>query len=219
MPKRERRTRSKRPASSTSQSSVFLNIPYDLRFTRLYLAYIAEISAFGLLPRAVIEIPGGNRRLDRILDLIHSCRYSIHDLSRVELDRRNPCTPRFNMPFELGLAIASTEISSSLHEWFVYEAQDYRLQKSLSDLNGTDPFIHGGRIEGVLGQLCGTFLRIDRQPNVTQMRRIYRLLKRNLPKLMSEAGAISPFDARVFRDLCVLAIEAANRWVPPVLAH
>jgi hypothetical protein len=52
-----------------------------------------------------VEIPGGARRLDRILRLIRSCRYSFHDLSRVELDRNPPPTPRFNMPFELGLAI------------------------------------------------------------------------------------------------------------------
>jgi len=49
---------------------------------------------------------GGARRLDRIFDLIKSCRYSFHDLSRVELDVRGLASPRFNLPFELGLAVA-----------------------------------------------------------------------------------------------------------------
>ncbi len=70
--------------------SAFLNIPYDDAFQSLYLAYIAGITAFGLVPRATLEIPGGARRLDRIFDLISSCRYSFHDLSRVELDVRRP---------------------------------------------------------------------------------------------------------------------------------
>jgi hypothetical protein len=68
----------------------------------VYLAYIAALTAKGLAPRTTIEIPGSVRRLDRILELIASCRYSFHDLSRVELGRSRPRAPRFNMPFELG---------------------------------------------------------------------------------------------------------------------
>src|SRR5882672_2242877 len=64
--------------------SVFLNIPYDAGFENLLLAYIAAISAFGFTPRATLEIPFGQRRLDRILALIHEAQYSIHDLSRVQ---------------------------------------------------------------------------------------------------------------------------------------
>jgi hypothetical protein len=39
------------------------------------------------------------------VDLIRSCGYSLHDLSRVKVDLRRPRTPRFNMPFELGLTV------------------------------------------------------------------------------------------------------------------
>jgi len=84
------------------RDSAFLNVPYDGRYKDLYLAFIAGLTAFGLDPRATLEVPGGERRLDRIFELITSCQYSFHDLSRVELDRRSPPTPRFNMPFELG---------------------------------------------------------------------------------------------------------------------
>ncbi len=37
----------------------------------------------------------------------------------------------------------------SKHVWFVCESRNYRLAKSLSDLNGTDPFIHDGTVEGI----------------------------------------------------------------------
>jgi hypothetical protein len=113
--------------------SVFLNIPYDSPFENLYLAYIAGVSSFGLKPRAALEIPSSKRRLDRILDLIQDCAYSIHDLSRVELDRTPPLTPRFNMPFELGLTVALEKVAIPRHVWVVCESKRFRLKKSLTD--------------------------------------------------------------------------------------
>jgi len=47
------------------------------------------------------------------------------------------------MPFELGLSVAYEKSSKKRkHEWFVCESMNFRLAKSLSDLNGTDPYIH-----------------------------------------------------------------------------
>ena len=87
-------------------ASVFINVPYDEPYTDLFLALIAGLCSFGLDPRAALECASGERRLDRIFKLMMTCRYSLHDLSRVELDLGLPPTPRFNMPFELGLMIA-----------------------------------------------------------------------------------------------------------------
>ena len=133
---------------------MFLNIPYDKRFRRLYLAYIVGLTQLGLQPYATLGIPGGAQRLDRILALIQGCRYSIHDLSRVQLDRVAPSTPRFNMPCELGMTVTWQILNPSRHTWFVFESRNRRLQKSLSDLNGTDPNIHEGTVEGVMRELC-----------------------------------------------------------------
>jgi hypothetical protein len=196
------------------EAEVFLNIPYDARFGRLFRAYICGTSAFGLVPRATLEIPGGARRLDRIFQLIQSCEYAIHDLSRVELDRTPPCTPRFNMPFELGLSVAHDKASkNATHEWFVCESMNFRLTKSLSDLNGTDPYIHGGTVEGVFAQLRNMFVRSDRQPSIPQMWTIYREVSRALPVILHAAGPASLYSARVFRDLCVAASDSADRIV------
>jgi hypothetical protein len=52
--------------SNPFRPSVFLNLPYDRKFERLFLAYIAGVSAFGMTPRATLEIPGSARRLDRM---------------------------------------------------------------------------------------------------------------------------------------------------------
>jgi|SRR5579863_873730 hypothetical protein len=192
--------------------NVFLNVPYDRKFERLLLALIAGTTAFGLVPRATLEIASSSRRLDRIVKLIGRCRYSIHDLSRVELDRRAPCTPRFNMPFELGLAVAVHKLRSKNDQhWFVCESQNFRLMKSLSDLNGTDPFIHDGSVGGVFRELCNMFRRLSgRQPTVQQMWKVYRELRRSLPTILKEAGSQSMFTARVFKDLCVAANASAS---------
>src|ERR1019366_7591807 len=74
---------------------VFLNVPYDEQYEPLLLAFVAGLCRFGLTPRATIEIPGSQRRLNRIIKLIDECSYSFHDLSRVTLDRTTPQTPRF----------------------------------------------------------------------------------------------------------------------------
>jgi len=188
----------------------FLNIPYDLAFQNLYLAYIAGITAFGLTPRATLEIPGGARRLDRIFDLIKGCRYSFHDLSRVELDVRRPATPRFNMPFELGLAVAWDKLNAGQHVWFVLEAKSRRVHKSLSDLGGTDAYIHGGKPQGVFRELGNALVRTEHQPTVRQMTAIYKRLVKVLPEIRRRAGAQSPFEARVFADLIVTSRALAD---------
>lgn len=192
----------------------FLNIPYDLAFQNLYLAYIAGITAFGLTPRATLEIPGGARRLDRIFDLIKSCRYSFHDLSRVELDVRRPATPRFNMPFELGLAVAWDKLNAGRHVWFVLEAKSRRVHKSLSDLGGTDDYIHGGKPRGVFRELGNALVRTEHQPTVQQMTVIYKRLVQVLPEIKRRAGAQSPFEARVFADLIVTSRALADYSLP-----
>ena len=195
-------------------AEVFLNVPYDGNFERLFLAYIAGISAFGLVPRATLEIPLSTRRLEKIINLITICRYSIHDLSRVESDATPPRTPRLNMPFELGLAVAHQHsVKRGEHDWFVCEAKQRRLAKSLSDLNGTDPFIHDGKIVGVFRELCNIFARSSRQPTTQDMHEIYRRLRIHLPEIMRRSAAISPYTSRVFKDLSLVAINYANTLV------
>ena len=95
-------------------NAVFLNIPFDEEFRSLYLAYVVGLIQLGLAPHLSSEIPGGDRRLNRIIQLIQSCRYSIHDLSRVEL---SSAAPRFNMPLELGMTITWQVLNPSLHTW------------------------------------------------------------------------------------------------------
>ena len=108
--------RARRPPR-VEPGACFLNIPYDKQFESPYLAYIVGLTALGFVPRATLGFPRDARRLERIFNLIQSCKYSVHDLSRIELDRNPPRAPRFNMPFELGLAVAWASLNRQHHRW------------------------------------------------------------------------------------------------------
>jgi len=208
------RARTRVPKPAGSEPAAFLNIPYDDDFGDLFLSYIAGLAAFGLTPRATLGIPGGARRLDRILELIGSCQYSFHDLSRVELDANNPPTPRFNMPFELGLAVTWERLHRDKHVWFVLETKSRRALKSLSDLAGTDVYIHDGKPRGVFRELGNALVRTESQPAIDDMQFIYRKLRQNLPDLMERTGAQSLFEARMFKELVVAAARLAAFRLP-----
>jgi hypothetical protein len=200
----------KRPKRLPADDSVFLNVPYDAAFGPQFLAYLCGICAFGLVPRVTLELQGGVRRLDRIIELIEACRYSIHDLSWVGLDPTPPPTPRFNMPFELGLAVLHAKKTDTQHMWYLFESTPWRLQKSLSDLNGTDPYIHADTVDGVFRELAKAFVRRERQPSVAQMQSIYQKLTANLPRILTDAAATDPFNARAFSDIVIFTSAVAQ---------
>ena len=194
--------------------SVFLNIPYDEEFRGLYVAYVVGLYQLGFVPHLATEIPGGARRLDRIFALIKSCRYSIHDLSRVEVDRAGTSTPRFNMPLELGLTICWSELNPGLHDWFVWESERYRLQRSTSDLNGSDPYIHDGTPEGVLRELCNAFRR-GRTPSVPEMIDAYRFVEGHVDVVLERNGTPDLYAKSVFGELSWLSARLATLFRKP----
>ncbi len=205
----------RRPASGVTKDAVFLNIPYDQRFRSLCLAYIAGLVYLGYVPRVIAEQPSAERRLDKILAEIQGCRYSIHDLSRIGVDRKPPFpTPRFNMPFELGLAVAWQDSNPTKHSWYVFEAKAHRVQKSLSDLNGTDPQIHGGKVSGVIRELSNILPNIfpgsKNQHVVPKMMNIFNIISRRSARILAEAGTKNLFEAQVFLALCYEARVAAE---------
>lgn len=62
------------------------------------------------------------------------------------------------MPFELGLAVAIAEDPRRPpHGFVVLEAKPYRLQRTLSDMNGYDPIIHGGSQAGIVRSMFEVF--------------------------------------------------------------
>jgi len=199
-----------RKSSQVDEKAAFLNVPYDRKYEPLFLAFIAGLCGFGLTPRATAEVTTSNRRLEKIIGLITECRYSFHDLSRVELDHVSPRTPRFNMPFELGLVVSHGEHVNRRHEWFVFESKPHRLKKSLSDLDGTDPYLHDGKARGVLRALSSAMFRKKKAPTLAELEQIYRDLRKAARAIREQMEGGSLFDAKPFGDLVSTATELAK---------
>jgi hypothetical protein len=96
------------------------------------------------------------------------------------------------------------------HVWFVAEAVNHRLAKSLSDLNGTDSYIHEGTILGVFQVLGNALVRKGRQPSVLQMRQIYREVRESVPGILARCGGASVYQARAFEEISFAANVAAS---------
>lgn len=192
---------------------VFLNVPYDEEFSSLYVAYIVGLCQLGLIPHLAFEIPGGDRRLNRIILLIQSCRYSIHDLSRVEISVAPSATPRFNMPLELGMTITWQILKPKQHTLFVCESNPFRIQRSASDLNGTDACIHDGTVQGVLRELRSAF-RHDQAPPVPQMLTVYGLVDSAIHSIFKKNGTRNLYSRSVFLDLCSWLVSLGNFYPP-----
>jgi hypothetical protein len=80
----------------------------------------------------------------------------------------------------------------------------------MSDLDGTDPYIHSGTVEGILGELRNAFVR-DGAPPVQSMMAAYRIVEGQLERILTGAGTRNLYAASVFRELCLVALDAVRR--------
>lgn len=129
------------PASYDSR--VFINCPFDAKFKPIFDAMVFAVHDLGFLARHALIDDSTVVRVERIAAELATCKYSLHDVSRVELGTNK--LPRFNMPFEAGIAYSlhSLRPQNREHHLGVLDAQPYRYQASLSDIAGLDPKIHG----------------------------------------------------------------------------
>jgi hypothetical protein len=123
---------------------VFVNCPFDQDFLPLLHAILFAIHDCGFIARIAVEDTGSNEtRIDKIARIIRESRLSVHDISRVELDAASDL-PRFNMPFECGLAMGAIRYGGPLGRDFLFmAAEPYQDKVTLSDLAGQDPKAHG----------------------------------------------------------------------------
>ena len=100
--------------------------------------------------------------------------------------------------------------------WFVFESNERRLKKSISDLSEADPYIHDGTAKGVLSELMNAFVRSPRQPTMPQMERMHESLQAAFDAILKNSGSKSPFKARAFKELLAAARTIAAAVFAPV---
>ena len=137
------------PGSATYNRSVFVNCPFDEQYKPLLHATLFAIHDCGFVARIATEDVGGREaRLAKICRLITQSRWSIHDLSRVQASGRTKL-PRFNMPFECGLAYGAMTFGpqgQARRDMLVMTAVPFQDKATLSDLSGIDPSYHENSI-------------------------------------------------------------------------
>jgi hypothetical protein len=123
--------------------SVFVNCPFDAKYKPLLHATLFTIHDCGFTAKHALQDVGGREsRLDKITRLIDHSRLSIHDVSRVQLSRGSRL-PRFNMPFECGLAFGAMRYGDGDgRDALVMTGARDQDKAALSDLAGIDPGYH-----------------------------------------------------------------------------
>jgi hypothetical protein len=191
---------------SPDPNSVFLNVPFDRRYESLFVTLVGTLVSLGRTPRSVLEISeSGEERLERIQGLLEKCRVSIHDLSRVGIKGG----VRFNMPFELGLACSLRRYAGH-HDFVVLEAQRHRVDRTLSDLRGIDPGVHGNRVGGMMVCVRDRLGVTGQEPKRHDVEWVRRRLRRVATRIKDEEGQYTIFHRGTYLQLVYAATELAS---------
>jgi len=133
------------------ERNVFINCPFDQDYEPILEAILFCLLYCGFSPRIATEsIESSAVRLRKIHALIEECKFSIHDLSRCQAEKKGEHY-HLNMPFELGMDYGCQQYSGrSDHRSkriLILEEKQYRYQAAISDLSGCDVHAHGNRFD------------------------------------------------------------------------
>lgn len=144
----------------------------------------------GFFARLAIEDTGSNEnRLDKIVRIIKESKYSIHDISKVDLTPESPL-PRFNMPFECGLALGSIRYGKQAgRDFLLMSGEPFQDKKTLSDLAGQDSKTHRNEPERAVASIR-SFLSAKKQGEKTRgpdkIWERYQQFRKDLPQIAQE---------------------------------
>jgi hypothetical protein len=125
---------------------VFINCPFDKDYEPILQAIIFCVIYAGFVPRIALESNNSaETRITKILEIINSSKFSIHDISRCQAKSEGEYY-RLNMPFELGIDYGSRAFGRKLRDKriLILEEQRFRYQAAISDLSGCDIQMHKG---------------------------------------------------------------------------
>ena len=195
-------------ADSSYDASVFVNCPFDSQYTPLFHAILFAVHDCGYVARHALEDVGGaEARFDKICRLVGGSRWSVHDLSRVQVGGAQNL-PRFNMPFECGLAYGAVRFGAATdRDILVMTAEPFQDKAAISDLAGTDPVYHQN----------------DRLQLISGIRRFLARKRKDRPTRSHEAifKRLAAFEAQLPKSLqlagtslaTIKSLDYVNDWV------
>ena len=148
-----------------SERDVFINCPFSTDYRDQFRAIIFTVVRSGFSARCALEADdGGEVRFAKICRIIRDCPYSVHDISKTELDPASGL-PRFNMPFELGLFLGAKAFGGRegrAKKAMILDRESFRYRAFLSDISGQDVHAHNGDTN-LLIERVATWLRDEVQ--------------------------------------------------------
>ena len=127
------------------EDSVFLNVPFDEKYSRLFDALVFAVHDCGFIARSAREVDdSGQARVLKILDIVEQSKYGIHDISRAGIDRQTGLA-RFNMPLELGFFLGAKRYGTPKQRQkrcLVLDREKFRYRTFCSDIAGQDVRAH-----------------------------------------------------------------------------
>ncbi|WP_245430663.1 nucleotide-binding protein [Mesorhizobium sp. WSM3868] len=136
---------------------------------------------------------GAETRIDKLYRIIEQSRYSVHDLSRTELDPINNL-PRFNMPLELGIFLGAKRFGNEVQKkkrCLILDIAQFRYQMFISDLAGMDITAHGGDPATMVSRLRNWLATVSKRktiPSPALAADSYQRFTLALPDLCEQAG-------------------------------
>jgi hypothetical protein len=147
--------------------NVFVNCPFDDAYKDLFDAAVFTILRSGFVASCALETDDAAvNRFEKISRIVRECRYGVHDISRTEVDG-DPPLPRFNMPLELGLFLGARAYGGRKHNakaCIIFDRDQHRFQRYVSDIAGQDIHAHGGAYDRLIRELAG-WLRMQSRDN------------------------------------------------------
>jgi hypothetical protein len=196
-----------------SGRDVFINCPFTNDYRAHFEAIVFTVVRSGFTPRCARESDdGGEIRFDKICRIIRECHYSVHDISKTELDA-DLGLPRFNMPFELGLFLGAKRFGGRSHnrkKTLIFDRDRFRCQSYISDIAGQDIHPHRGDVDALIRELAAWLRDEARDPKVPggiAVANEFGKFKVDLSAIAAETRlAVSEL---TFKDL----VEITARWV------
>lgn len=148
----------------------------------------------------------------RILRAVVESKYSIHDLSRCK-GEGDAHLARFNMPLELGIAMAYRHLSrraEGRHDWLVLVPLGHQYQAFISDISGFDPGTHDGSVPGIVTTVMAWLAtRPDtvRTPNPRQVISVVPEFEAAIHELRDIWGPFPPW-----ADIVLTALNVAKQF-------
>lgn len=194
--------------------SVFVNCPFDEDFAPILQAIAFCITDLGFRPRVAPEnADNAAPRLARIIEIVRTSKFGIHDLSRCKFTGDE--FARLNMPFELGLDFSCKQFGTGdlkAKSILVLEENRYDYQRAISDIAGWDIEAHGGSFISAVRHVSLWLIRQTGVPSVGPAKILgnYAAFQEWYWEREIRAGA-SEDDIKAYPT--VRMIEAMQEWV------